>query len=153
MKAAAALLLLFISVSAFAAETPAAATETKTFGGARTLTGDALTLSSALGTAKPGAPVLVTATAEQVCVKKGCWMVLKDGETSVRVTFKDYGFFVPKEIVGKSVTVEGLLEEKVVTEKEQRHYASDAGKSKAEVKAIKGDLRTWSMVATSVTIN
>lgn len=156
MKAALALLLLLVSAPAIAAENPvatAAAAEPKAFGAAFTLTGTPVPLAQAITSAKPGTPVLVTATAEQVCQKKGCWMILKEGETAIRVTFKDYGFFVPKEILGKTVTVEGLLEEKVVSEKEERHYAKDAGKSKAEIAKIKGDTRTWSMVATSVSAN
>ena len=37
-----------------------------------------------------------------VCQVKGCWMVLDlGGGTQARVTFKDYGFFVPMDIVGK----------------------------------------------------
>lgn len=44
----------------------------------------------------------VTGTVESVCQVKGCWMKVKmdNGET-MRVMFKDYAFFVPKDIAGK----------------------------------------------------
>src|SRR5690606_1871066 len=48
-----------------------------------------------------------TATVNEVCKKKGCWMKLDiDGEETM-VRFKDYGFFMPKDIDGKSVTLNG----------------------------------------------
>ena len=41
----------------------------------------------------------VTGKVENVCLKKGCWMTIKnpDGEP-MRVTFKDYAFFMPMDI-------------------------------------------------------
>lgn len=30
------------------------------------------------------------------CPKKGCWMQVKIDSDTIQVTFKDYGFFVPK---------------------------------------------------------
>ena len=45
----------------------------------------------------------VSGTVESVCQVKGCWMQVKldNGET-MRVVFKDYAFFVPKDIAGKT---------------------------------------------------
>jgi len=44
----------------------------------------------------------VEGTVEDVCKMKGCWMKVKTGDgQTMRVMFKDYGFFVPKDIVGK----------------------------------------------------
>ncbi len=73
-----------------------------------------------------------------VCQEKGCWMKIEkaNGETMM-VKFKDYGFFMPKNIVGKEVVVDG---EATVTEtsvKQLKHYAGDAGKSKEEISQIK----------------
>ena len=39
------------------------------------------------------------ATIDEVCQMKGCWMTL-ESDQKVRVTFKDYGFFVPKDAGG-----------------------------------------------------
>ena len=71
----------------------------------------------------------VRGTIEEVCQMKGCWMTLKNesGE-NVRVTFKDYGFFVPKDVSGKDVIIEGLAKKEVLDEEVARHYAEDGGK-------------------------
>lgn len=73
--------------------------------------------------------VKVKATIDEVCQMKGCWMTLKteDGST-VRVTFKDYGFFVPKDAGGREVILEGVATAKEMDEATARHYAEDAGK-------------------------
>ena len=94
--------------------------------------------------------VRVSAKVSEVCQKKGCWMMLTDGGVSVRITFKDYGFFVPKDIAGKTIIAEGLVTEEVTKEADARHYAEDAGKSKAEIEKIKGDQKQITMVAQSV---
>ena len=72
-----------------------------------------------------------------VCQMKGCWMKvdLGNGET-MRVTFKDYGFFVPKDAAGREVVIEGIAAMKVTDAETLRHYAEDAGKSEEEVAAI-----------------
>lgn len=98
------------------------------------------------------APVCVSAKVVDVCQKKGCWMILTDGEHSVRVTFKDYAFFVPKDIVGKTVQAQGVIGETVLSEADARHYAEDAGASAEEIEAIVGDQKEWNMVANVVFI-
>jgi len=71
----------------------------------------------------------VKGTIEEVCQMKGCWMTLKNDEgQNIRVTFKDYGFFVPKDISGKEVIIEGIASKEVLEEDEARHYADDSGK-------------------------
>ena len=72
-----------------------------------------------------------------VCQAKGCWMTvnLENGET-MRVTFKDYGFFVPKNLAGTKVVFKGKPEVTETSVEELRHYAADAGKSKKEIMAI-----------------
>jgi hypothetical protein len=74
---------------------------------------------------------------KDVCSKKGCWMTidLPNGQT-MRVTFKDYGFFVPKNSQGFPVIIEGIATKTVTDVETLRHYAEDGGKSKEEVEAI-----------------
>jgi len=72
-----------------------------------------------------------------VCQAKGCWMTLDAGNgQSMMVTFKDYAFFVPKDITGQSVVIEGKAAIRTVSVDEQKHLAADAGKSQAEIDAI-----------------
>ncbi len=79
----------------------------------------------------------VTGTVVSVCQKKGCWMELMrpDGKT-IRVTFKDYEFFVPKDISGKTVVMDGFAWFRETSVEMLRHYAQDAGKSEEEIKKI-----------------
>ncbi|MEO9869218.1 DUF4920 domain-containing protein [Ekhidna sp.] len=71
----------------------------------------------------------VRGTIEEVCQMKGCWMVLKnDVGASIRVTFKDYGFFVPKDISGREVIIEGIANKEMLDEDVAKHYAEDGGK-------------------------
>jgi hypothetical protein len=82
--------------------------------------------------------VKLVAPVEAVCQKKGCWMDLKntDGE-AVRVTFKDYGFFMPMDCAGKTAVVDGVAKIEETSVDMLKEYAKDAGKSKEEIAAIK----------------
>jgi len=67
------------------------------------------------------------------CQAKGCWMTLQmpDGQ-DMRVTFKDYGFFVPKDSPGKEAIVEGRAYYDTTSVDMLRHYAVDGGMSEEE---------------------
>jgi len=72
-----------------------------------------------------------------VCPKKGCWLSLEMPDSSkVFVKMKDYGFFVPVDMIGKTVVLDGEAVMKTATVEELQHYAEDAKKSKAEIAAI-----------------
>jgi len=96
--------------------------------------------------------ILINGTVSKVCEKKGCWMVLKDAKNSIRVTFSGYKFFVPKNIIGKSVQAQGMLHEEIMDISEARHYAKDAGQSDNEIKLIKQKVKEYRFVATAVKI-
>ena len=86
---------------------------------------------------KPSVEAKVSGVVESVCQVKGCWMKVKmDNGQTMRVTFKDYGFFVPKDIAGKTILFEGNAKTKTTSIEELRHYAEDAGKSKDEIAKI-----------------
>ncbi len=94
-----------------------------------------------------------TATVTEVCQSKGCWMKLKlkDGQEAM-VRFKDYGFFMPKDIVGKEVVVNGkaFIEEQSV--EDQRHFAEDAGESEGQLALITEPKKTYSFEADGVLV-
>jgi Domain of unknown function (DUF4920) len=100
-------------------------------------------------------PAKVTGTVKQVCQKKGCWMTLvstQPGTPEMRVTFKDYAFFMPKDLSGKKVVIDGYAFIETTSVDILRHYAEDAGKTKAEIEAIKEPLRELSFEAAGVMI-
>lgn len=90
----------------------------------------------------------------QTCQKKGCWMkvVMADYDT-LRVTFKDYGFFVPKTgMEGKQVVFEGLAKIEETNVETLQHYAKDGGASDEEIAAITEPKSEISFVASGVMI-
>lgn len=80
----------------------------------------------------------VSGNIKEVCTNKGCWfaMELPNG-SSMRVTFKDYGFFIPTNSQGFPITIEGVATLSETDVETLRHYAEDQGKSKEEVELIK----------------
>jgi hypothetical protein len=55
-------------------------------------------------------PVIVEGIITTECTEKGCWMqVAPTAEgTGMRVTFKDYGFFIPQSMVGRRARMQGV---------------------------------------------
>ena len=91
------------------------------------------------------------ATVVDVCQMKGCWMRLDLGDNKkVMVSFKDYGFFVPKDISGKNVIVSGEAFKKTISIDELKHYASDRGESKDNIASIDKPEIVYSLIANGV---
>lgn len=90
---------------------------------------------------------------KEVCSKKGCWMTLElpNGE-SMRVTFKDYGFFVPLTSQGYPVIIEGSATKTETDVATLKHYAEDAGKTKEEIDAITAPKLEYAFEAVGVII-
>lgn len=88
-----------------------------------------------------------------VCKNKGCWMNLKlNNGQEAAVKFKDYAFFVPKDIEQKEVVVNGKAFISMVSVEDQRHFAEDAGKTPEEIAAITQPKKTLSFMADGVLI-
>jgi hypothetical protein len=96
--------------------------------------------------------VKVRGTVQEVCQAKGCWMNIAgtEGEDAMMVQFKDYGFFVPKDIAGREVIMEGEASYQETPVEELRHYAEDAGKSAEEIAAITEPKRELRFMASGV---
>jgi len=140
--------LLFFFL-AFIAFNISHASDDQVYGAKPRLEEKALTLSDALAESNLDKFIKVQAKVAKVCMNKGCWMTLTDGKNEVRVTFKDYGFFVPKEILEKEAIVEGKISSYTMSAEEAEHFAKDEGKS-AEGSAPKKEYR---MVAESVSLS
>jgi hypothetical protein len=98
---------------------------------------------------KRRANVVVQSKVGKVCMAKGCWLGLTDANGDVRVTFKDYGFFVPPSLIGKTVMVEGTLEKVTMSLADTRHYVQDAGGDPSKVTQPRVEYR---LVATGVEV-
>ncbi len=77
-----------------------------------------------------GKAVSITAKVRKACERKGCWMELASSEKTpgVRVTFKDYGFFVPLDSAGKTAKVEGTVKVAELSPERAKHYESEGAK-------------------------
>lgn len=96
--------------------------------------------------------VMVEGEVRRACTRKGCWMEL--GEASdpatpgCRVTFKDYGFFVPTDSAGAKARVEAKVETKTIQPAMVRHLEEEG--AKFTDKAPDGSAREVRLVATGV---
>lgn len=95
----------------------------------------------------------ISGTVKEVCKAMGCWMKLEKADgTTVMVKSKDHAYFLPQNLVGKTVVVEGTAAVKEVSEETRKHLAEDAGKSGEEIKKIKGTQKEMQVVAKGVEV-
>lgn len=96
----------------------------------------------------------VEAKINECCQKKGCWMNVDLGnDEEMRVTFKDYGFFMPLDCGGKTAVMKGIAYYDTIPVDYLRHYAEDAGKSQEEIEAITEPELQLVFEATGVKLN
>lgn len=144
----------FLTIAAFAQNNPKPAAQGVTYGDGTTNTetkaiNDMEVLVQETGTFNGK----ITAKVMEVCQEKGCWMKVDKGNgETLMVRFKDYGFFMPKNIVGQTVVLEGEAKQKEVSVKQQKHYAEDAGKSKEEIEKIKEVKKETQFIAKGVLV-
>ncbi len=125
--------------------------------GAATTADDAISYDDLISkmTETDSLAIKVSGKVSQVCQKKGCWMTLvsdQPGVPEMRVTFKDYAFFMPKDLSGRHVVVDGYAYVDVTPVDVLRHYAEDAGKSKEEIEKITEPKRELAYEAAGVLI-
>jgi hypothetical protein len=102
-----------------------------------------------------GKPITVEGTVRAACTNKGCWLELAESAKSgpgapagCRVTFKDYGFFVPTNSAGARARVQGTFELATVPPARVRHLEQE-GAAFAN-KQPDGSARELRLVATGV---
>jgi hypothetical protein len=77
--------------------------------------------------------IKVSGTVTAACQNKGCWMTVRVADDQeMRVTFKDYGFFVPKDAADKTAVMAGNVYYDTTSVERLRHFAVDGGMSEAE---------------------
>jgi hypothetical protein len=98
-----------------------------------------------------GKPLVADGKVRAACTRKGCWMELaptaQKGTPGCRVTFKDYGFFVPTDSAGAEAKVEGVAEVRTIPAGEVSHLESEGA---SFVKAADGTAKEIRIVATGV---
>lgn len=82
------------------------------------------------------APFLMTSRIAKVCQKKGCFFIAQEGKHTIRVAFKDYGFFIPTDSSDKTMTLEGRLIKREMTTAQAEHFNSDLSKPDDNAKPV-----------------
>ena len=87
----------------------------------------------------------VEGVVEKICEKKGCWLTLQnksEASSVIRMSFKDYGFFVGKDIIGKEVRAEGQVQVKQLSPEQIAHLKSDGAdiQSKTDITFVASGL-------------
>lgn len=118
-----------------------------------------VTIATVLGTPDrfANSTVTVEGAVRKACTRKGCWMELAETAQEgthtpgCRVTFKDYGFFVPIDSAGSRARVQGKVEVGTLSASAVRHYeeegAAFAGKqpdgTAREVRLVATGVQLW----------
>ena len=96
--------------------------------------------------------VKVTGKVVEVCKDEGCWIRMETANGPMLIKMKDHAFLVPLVLNGKNVVVQGTATLKETSVEMLRHYAEDAGKSKAEIEAIKEPKKEITMQARGILV-
>lgn len=95
----------------------------------------------------------VIGTVVEVCKKKGCFMKIAQANGDpIMVQFTNYAYFMPQNIVGKTVVVEGKAKLNETSVARLKHYAADAGKSQEEIAMINQPKKDIAVMADGVLV-
>jgi len=95
--------------------------------------------------------VRVEGRVADVCQKAGCWMVIAEGDKTMRVRMKDHGFAVAKDGAGSQCQIEGVITAKPMDPEEAAHFASEsANKEVMPENNIEAGAMTYEIVASAV---
>lgn len=97
-------------------------------------------------------PTKLEGTVSDVCVKAGCWLKVAANDGKEIFISTDHKFFVPKDIVGKTVVVDGHAYMTEQSVEELRHYKEDAGASAEEIAAITEPEPAYTVLARGIII-
>jgi len=96
--------------------------------------------------------ITVEGQVRSACTRRGCWMEIAEGGDpklpGCRVTFKDYGFFVPTDSAGARAKVQGTLGVNTLPPERVAHLESEGGQFPR--KNADGSVDELRLVATGV---
>ena len=125
----------------------------KTFG-APISPGPTLSLADVLATPERfrDQAITVEGHVRSACTRRGCWMEVAEGAdpqlSGCRVTFKDYGFFVPTDSAGSTAKVQGTFGVNTLAPDRVAHLESEGGQFPH--KNADGSVNELRLVATGV---
>jgi hypothetical protein len=96
--------------------------------------------------------ITVEGHVRSACTRRGCWMEVAQSpdpaQPGCRVTFKDYGFFVPTDSAGSHAKVQGTLGVNTLPAERVAHLESEGGQ--VPHKNADGSVNELRLVATGV---
>ena len=99
-----------------------------------------------------GKTIMVEGPIADVCQKAGCWLVLAEGDTSIRVRTKAHKFLVAKDSTGQTARIEGVIKSTKVDAKKVAHYESESvNKEIIPEKQAKSDV-VFEFIASGISI-
>jgi Domain of unknown function (DUF4920) len=122
--------------------------------------GEKVTADGAITTADLNAKLQSTKTVDvkvqgrvkEVCKAEGCWLKMETENGTIMIKMKDHKFLVPLSMNGKTIVAEGTASLKETSVDMLKHYAEDAGKTKAEIDAIKEPKKEITMQAKGILV-
>ncbi len=141
------------SAPAAATSRPAASSATQAFG-APISAGPELALTDVLSSPERfrDRTITVEGQVRSACTRRGCWMEVAESADpklpGCRVTFKDYGFFVPTDSAGARAKVQGTLGVNTLPPERVAHLESEGGQFPR--KNADGSVDELRLVATGV---
>ena len=147
------LLLIFFLFPLISFSQASSSSESLNFYGEKISAENILDYNSFIQSSKVVSKSKIEGTILSSCPKKGCWMQVKINSDTIQVTFKDYGFFVPKTgLENKKTILEGYPKQDTISVKMLKHFAEDAGKSQIEIDKITKPEYKISFIADGVII-
>lgn len=101
---------------------------------------------------KTTADIKVMGKVIDVCKAEGCWLRMETSSGPMLIKMKDHAYFVPLAMNGKTIVATGSASYKETSVATLKHYAEDAGKSKAEIAAITTAKKEVTMDATGILV-
>lgn len=94
----------------------------------------------------------VEGSVSEVCKKAGCWLKIATDDGKEMFITTNHEFFVPVDIVGKTVVIEGNAYKNVTTVEELQHFAEDEGQSADEIAKITEPVTEYKLLAKGLVI-
>jgi len=94
--------------------------------------------------------VITEGRVQRACSRKGCWMEIGEGDDACRVTFKDYGFFVPTDSAGAQARVQGKLTTQRIEPARVAHLEAEGAKFRN--RQADGSATEVTLIASAVTL-
>ncbi len=97
-----------------------------------------------------GNTIMVEGRVADVCQKAGCWLVLAEGDKSIRIRTKGHKFLVAKDGTGKTARIQGLVKSHKVDPEKVAHYESESVNKEIIPEKQAGTETVYELIASGV---